>query len=73
MTDGFELPHGAPLGPLHGAPIPEVVLGMAGSRAPELVWRNESGGLTFRVENRFVKWNPRHTGIDLWRERKRLE
>lgn len=40
----------------------------------ELVWRNELGGLTFRMgEDRYLKWNPSRTGIDLDRERERLE
>lgn len=38
----------------------------------ELVWRNETGGSTYRIGDRFVKWNPRRTGIDLERERARL-
>jgi kanamycin kinase len=51
------------------------VLGLAAdaSVSAELVWRNELGGLTFRVGRRYVKWNPRRTGIDLERERRRLE
>jgi kanamycin kinase len=40
--------------------------------APRAVWRNELGGLTFRDGDRFVKFNPRSTGIDLNVERKRL-
>ncbi len=39
----------------------------------ELVWRNDLDGLTFRVGGRFLKWNPRSTGIDLARERVRLD
>lgn len=67
-----------PLGPdehrsLGGRPIPAVVRELAGSVEPELVWRNELGGLTFRIGERFVKWNPRSSGIDLDRERVRLE
>lgn len=58
-------------------PIPTLVLAMAADAGsdvvPELVWRNELGGLTFRVGERYVKWNPRRTGIDLSRERVRLE
>ena len=54
-------------------PIPEAVLGIAAGRPAELVWRNDLGGLTFRVGDEFVKWNPRRTGIDLARERVRLE
>ena len=40
---------------------PEVVLEFAAGAAAELVWRNELGGVTFRVRDRFVKWNPRPT------------
>jgi kanamycin kinase len=57
---------------LGDTPIPEVVLRIAGTRKPELVWRNELGGLTFRIGSEFVKWNPRETGVDLARERVRL-
>jgi kanamycin kinase len=52
--------------------IPAIVSEIARDNAPELVWRNELGGLTFRVGDRFVKWNPRSTGIDLRREAVRL-
>ena len=54
-------------------PIPEIVLELAGNRPAELAWRNELGGLTFRIGETFVKWNPPGTGIDLDRERRRLE
>lgn len=54
-------------------PIPDAVLQIASGRPAELVWRNELGGLTFRIGDEFVKWNPRHTNIDLERERLRLE
>ncbi len=37
------------------------------------MWRNELGGLTFRIGERYVKWNPRRTGIVLERERRRLD
>jgi kanamycin kinase len=53
--------------------VPEIVRELAAGGTVELVWRNELGGLTFRVDDRFVKWNPRHTGIDLDRERVRLD
>jgi len=53
--------------------IPDVVLELAGDRPAELAWRNDLGGLTFRTGARFVKWNPRATGLDLARERSRLE
>jgi kanamycin kinase len=54
-------------------PIPDVVLELAAGRPAELAWRNELGGLTFRVGGAFVKWNPRLTGADLGRERVRLD
>lgn len=54
-------------------PIPQIVRTLALPHAPELVWRNELGGLTFRIDDRYVKWNPSRTGIDLRRERDRLE
>lgn len=54
-------------------PIPDAVLEIASGRSVELVWRNELGGLTFRIGETFVKWNPRSTGIELERERLRLE
>jgi kanamycin kinase len=53
--------------------VPPVVVALAGDDVPELVWRNELGGLTFRIGGRYVKWNPRRTGIDLERERRRLD
>jgi kanamycin kinase len=55
--------------------IPVIVLRLAEADGvePELVWRNELGGLTFRLRDRYVKWNPSRTGIDLDRERVRLE
>lgn len=56
-----------------GRPVPAIVTALAAGAEPELVWRNELGGLTFRVGDRFVKWNPSHSGIDLDRERVRLE
>jgi len=58
---------------LGGQSIPDVVRRLAGPRTPELAWRNELGGLTFRIDDRYVKWNPATTGIDLRRERDRLE
>jgi kanamycin kinase len=57
---------------LGGQAIPEPVLQLAGTVAPELAWRNDLGGLTFRIGERFMKWSPRSAGIDLERERDRL-
>ncbi len=65
--------HLAALHTLGDEPMPPVVLDLTARAAAELVWRNELGGLTFRVGDRYVKWNPRRTGIDLERERQRLE
>ncbi len=58
---------------LGGDPVPEVVVELAAGGACELVWRNDLGGLTFRLDGRFIKWNPRATGIDLERELVRLQ
>ena len=57
---------------MEGLTVPAIAVKLAGDEAPELVWRNELDGLTFRVGSRFLKWNPSSTGIDLWRERDRL-
>jgi kanamycin kinase len=54
-------------------PIPEVIVELAAGGRCHLVWRNELGGLTFRLDGGFVKWNPRRTGIDLDKERLRLQ
>ena len=54
-------------------PVPDIVLELAGGRDIEFAWRNDLGGLTFRFGERFVKWNPHGNGIDLDRERIRLE
>lgn len=40
--------------------------------ARELVWRNELGGQTWRLGERYLKWSPRAAGIDLGREAERL-
>ncbi len=53
--------------------VPDVVLEIAAGRPADLVWRNELGGLTFRIGDAFVKWNPPATGVDLGRERARLK
>lgn len=65
--------HLADLHQLSGQAIPDVVVELASGRELELVWRNDLGGLTFRFADRFVKWSPRSTGIDLDREMVRLE
>jgi kanamycin kinase len=72
MTEA-DFAHLAELHALGEDPVPRVVLEIAGGRAAELVWRNEVGGLTFRVGEEFVKWNPRSTSVDLERERVRLD
>ena len=58
---------------LGGQPVPPIVRTLAGGHEPELVWRNDLDGLTFRIGERYLKWNPPSTGIDLERERVRLE
>lgn len=64
--------HLAGLYELGDDPVPQVVLDLAAGVDVEFVWRNELGGLTFRLGDRYVKWNPRRTGIDLEREIERL-
>jgi kanamycin kinase len=58
---------------LGGLEVPPIARELAGGREPELAWRNELDGLVFRIGDRYLKWNPRSTGIDLERERVRLE
>ncbi len=58
---------------LDGLAVPAAVIELAGGDAPELAWRNELDGLTFRLGERFLKWSPRSAGIDLTRERERLD
>ena len=58
---------------LRGLEVPGIVRELANGHGPELVWRNDLDGLTFRIGDRFLKWNPQATGIDLERERVRLE
>ncbi len=72
-VDEPDFSHLAALHALGDEAIPHVVLDIAGGQPVELVWRNELGGPTFGFDDRFVKWNPRSTGIDLERERVRLE
>jgi kanamycin kinase len=72
-VDKPDFSHLAALHALGDDPIPQVVLDIVGDHRVELVWRNDLGGLTFGFDDRFVKWNPRTTGIDLDRERVRLE
>lgn len=57
---------------LRGLAVPPLVAALAAPDEPELVWRNDLDGLTFRLGDRYLKWNPRSTGIDLDRERIRL-
>lgn len=75
-SSGVNAPDFSHLSELHtlgDQPVPEIVLELASGRDLELVWRNDLGGLTFRFDEYFVKWNPRSTGIDLDRERVRLD
>ncbi len=70
MGDDFS--HLAELHTLGDDPIPGVVADLAAGGRCDLVWRNELGGLTFRIADGYLKWNPRRTGIDLEREIDRL-
>lgn len=56
--------------------VPAAVGEMAAGRPVRVVWENELGGLTFRLETEpdqcFVKWTPAGVAIDLEREAHRL-
>lgn len=60
-------------GPPHGpVAVPELVRAfLPDGEAPEAIWRNLLGGLTFRSGDRYLKWNPRGAP-DLEHERARL-
>lgn len=73
MTDPADFSHLADQHTLGDAPVPTVVTELAAGRPILLAWRNELGGLTFDLGDHFVKWNPRRSGIDLQRERVRLD
>ena len=72
MTD-HDFSHLAALHALGDDSVPLVVAKLAGDRPADLVWRNDLGGLTYRIDDQFLKWTPRRTGIDLERERARLD
>jgi kanamycin kinase len=59
----------APTGPVE---VPELVRAFARGDELDAVWRNELGGLTFRDGERYLKWNPLGSGVDLEDERARL-
>lgn len=63
----------APFHTLDAIEVPRLARAMAGGGDPELAWRNELGGLTFRIGAHYLKWNPPSTGVDLERERARLD
>lgn len=52
--------------------MPDLAVRLNGGAVPELVWRNELDGLTFRVRDGYLKWCPASAGIDLHREVERL-
>ena len=58
---------------LGDAPIPRIVVELAAGRRIDLAWRNDLGGMTFRIGDTYMKWNPPETGIDLELERRRLD
>lgn len=61
---------GRPARPLE---TPSLVRTMARGAALEPVWENEAGGLTFRLGgDRYVKWAPANSPLDLEAERDRL-
>ncbi|MET0862897.1 MAG: aminoglycoside 3'-phosphotransferase [Nakamurella sp.] len=59
--------------PAADEPVPAAVVAWAAGRPLLPVWRNELGGLTFRVRpDHFIKWTPLGSGIDLGSEIRRL-
>jgi kanamycin kinase len=57
-----------------GTPVPAEMAELAGEPVT-LVWRNDAGGLTGRVDGahpRYIKWNPAGSGESLAREAERL-
>lgn len=59
---------GAPTGPVE---VPALLRAFA-ERIDDVVWQNEIGGFTFVTGDRFLKWNPLGSGVDLDDERARL-
>lgn len=59
---------GAPTGPVE---VPDLVRAFA-ARIDDVVWANEIGGHTFVAGDRYLKWNPLGSGVDLDDERARL-
>jgi len=51
--------------------VPALVRAFA-ERLDDVVWANEIGGYTFVAGDRFLKWNPLGSGVDLEDERARL-
>ena len=61
---------GAPEGPVE---VPDLVAAFARDAAAlDAVWLNQLGGLTFHDGDRYLKWNPLGSGVDLEDERARL-
>lgn len=59
--------------PEHPVEVPQLVRAFVDEPgALDAVWLNELGGLTFRDGERYLKWNPRGSGVDLEDERTRL-
>ncbi|MBI5161003.1 MAG: phosphotransferase [Micrococcales bacterium] len=58
------------LGP--GEERPAIVDALADGSVPRLAWRNELGGQTWRIGDRYVKWSPRRLGTDLLAEAERM-
>ncbi|MCC2334784.1 aminoglycoside 3'-phosphotransferase [Cellulomonas wangsupingiae] len=60
--------------PRDHVPVPPAVAALAGGSPVEAVWRNQLGGVTFRVgRGRYVKWVPVDVpGLDLAAEARRL-
>lgn len=53
--------------------VPSKVVQLCAGERPQLQWTNERGGTTYRAGDRFIKWNPKTTLLDLEAERIRLQ
>lgn len=58
--------------PDHPVEVPELVREFASDDELHAVWLNDLGGLTFRNGQRYLKWNPVGSAVDLEDERARL-
>lgn len=54
---------------LGDCPMPQIVRSLDPEGKAQLIWHNERDGLTFRIEDTYVKYSPYPSGVTLVRER----